>query len=405
VKTNQGLDVPIVAVGKLGYPDLAEQALRDNKCDMVMLGRPLLADPEWPNKAYKGECKTIRPCIGCQEGCLNEFVEGGHPQCAINPRTAFEDEYSYEISKAVIKKKIAVIGAGPSGITMAETLLARGHQVDLYEKEKQIGGVVVPGSVPKIKYEIKNYLEWLSGSVDTMKLNPNFKLHLNTSMNALSLKQKAYDVIVTANGASQSKPPVEGINSKHVYSAISILNDASLIKDATDVVVIGGGVVGAEVAYYLSYELSKKVKVVEMDKYIMNHVCTANRGHMIHYLELSKVELLNMTKLIKIEDDKVIVEQNIHRNVPNPYITWSPILPENILNPLDKLHVVKNVTKIRELKADAVIIATGSRSQNELYYDCVNQHAAMEIYNIGDSLKSGRVFEAVRGAYRKGRNI
>jgi len=405
IKSNKGLEVPIVGVGKLGYPDLAEQALRDKKCDMVMLGRPLLADPEWPNKAYAGKCKDIRPCIGCQEGCLNEFVEGGHPQCAINPRTAFEEEYTQEIPLAPVKKKVAIVGAGPAGITMAETLLARGHQVDLYEKENKLGGVVVPGSVPLIKYEIKNYLDWLNGCVETMKNNIDFKLHLNTTVDAEYLKNKGYDVIVTANGARQVNPPVEGIDRKNVFSAIAVLNDASLIKDARDVVVVGGGVVGAELAYYLTYELNKNVKVVEMDKYIMNHACTANRGHIIHYLEQAKVELLNMTTLKKIEDGKVIVEQNVHKNVPNPYITWSPILPENVENPMDKLRVIKNEITIRELKADAVILATGNRSQNELYYACLEQHAALEIFNIGDSLKGARVFEAVRGAYRKGRTI
>ena len=91
ILSNAGLRVPVVAVGKLGYPDLAEQALRDGDCDMVMLARPLLADPEWPNKAYAGSVLDIRPCIGDQEGCLNEIVEGGHPQCAVNPRTGFED--------------------------------------------------------------------------------------------------------------------------------------------------------------------------------------------------------------------------------------------------------------------------------------------------------------------------
>ena len=210
---------------------------------------------------------------------------------------------------------------------------------------------------------------------------------------------------MTANGARQVNPPVEGIDRKNVFSAIAVLNDASLIKDARDVIVIGGGVVGAELAYYLTYELNKNVKVIEMDKYIMNHACTANRGHLIHYLEQAKVELLNMTTLRRIEDGKVIVEQNVHKHVPNPYITWSPILPENVENPMDKLRAIKNETTIRELNADAVILATGNRSQNELYFACVEQHAAPEIFNIGDSLKGARVFEAVRCAYRKGRTI
>ncbi len=405
IKSNKGIDVPVVAVGKLGYPDMAEKALREDKCDMVMLGRPLLADAEWPNKAYAGKCSEIRPCIGCQEGCLNEFVEGGHPQCAVNARTAFEEEYTPEVQKADIAKNIAVVGAGPAGITMAETLLARGHRVDLYEKSSQLGGTIIPGSIPMIKYEIKNYLEWLRGCVSKMQNEDAFKLYLDTEVDSAFLKSKVYDVIVTANGTRQVKPPVPGIDSKNVFGAIDVLNHPELLADASDVVVIGGGVVGAEVAYYLTYELAKKVKVVEMDKYIMNHACTSNRGHLIHYLEQAGVELLNMTTLQKVDGDKVVVEQNVHKNVPNPYITWSPILPENIENPMDLLRSIKSELKIRELKADAVVVAAGNRSQNELYFNCIADHAAPEIYNIGDSLKGARVFEAVRGAYRKARSI
>lgn len=405
IKSNLGVEVPVVAVGKLGYPDLAEKALRDGACDMVMLGRPLLADPQWPNKAYAGKNKEILPCIGCQEGCLNEFVEGGHPQCAVNARTAFEEEYAAEIAKAPISKKVAVVGAGPAGITMADVLIKRGHTVDLYEKSGRIGGSVNPGSIPKIKYEFKNYLTWLKNTVDKLEKNENFKLHLNTEMTADKLKDADYDVIITANGARQVKPPVDGVDGKNVYYGVDILENPALVADAKDVVVIGGGVVGAEVAYFLSYEHGKQVKVVEMDKFIMNHVCTANRGHLIHYLEKVGVELLNMTTLKKIEGGKVIVEQNTHKNVPNPYNTWSPILPENVENPLDALKPIKYVPVTKELSADAVILATGNRSNNELYRECVDKHVAEEIYNIGDSQRGARVWDAVRGAYRKGVNI
>ena len=133
ILSNAGVEVPVVAVGKLGYPDLAEKVLRDEMCDMVMLGRPLLADPEWPNKAYSGAVDTICPCIGCQEGCINEFVDGGHPQCAVNPRTAFEHMYPETPAPAQTVKKIAVIGAGPAGVTAAVTLAKRGQ--DVYKRQ------------------------------------------------------------------------------------------------------------------------------------------------------------------------------------------------------------------------------------------------------------------------------
>lgn len=403
IKSNKGIPVPVVAVGKLGYPDLAEKSLRDDKCDMVMLGRPLLADPDWCNKAYNGEVENIRPCIGCQEACLNEFVEGGHPQCAVNPRTAFEEEYSREIPKAEKKKYVAVIGAGPAGVVAAETLIKRGHAVDLYEK-KEIGGNLIPGSKARIKYEVDNYLDYLYNVVVNLKKNSDFTV-IKGNAQMESLRAKGYDAIFVATGAKQLRPRVEGIDGDNVHFAVEVLRKPELVKNAQNIVVVGGGVVGAETAYFLKYEYNKNVTVLEMDKYIMNHACTANRGHIIHYLEDAGVELLNCTKLLSIDGNKVRVLQNIHKNVPDPYVTWQPILPENVRNPLDILTKIGDDYKEKTIFCDMVVLATGVASDSELYYECVKGHAAKEIYNIGDSFKSARVFEAVRSAYRCARNI
>lgn len=403
IKSNKGLEVPVVAVGKLGYPDLAEELLRDEKCDMIMLGRPLLADADWPQKAYEGRVSDIRPCIGCQEGCINEFVEGGHPQCAVSPRTAFEEEYSEEIPKADIIKKCAVVGGGPAGIVAAKTLIARGHSVDLYESDT-LGGNVFPGSRAKIKYEMKNYLDYLILEVEKLKKLESFNL-INKKADLKTLKAKEYDVIITATGARQCKPPVEGVDNENVVFAVDVLKDPSIVKDAEKIVVIGGGVVGAETAYFLKYEYDKNVTVVEMDKYIMNHTCTANRGHIIHYLEEAGVELLNCTKLVKIEGNEVTVAENVHKSRPNPYNTWSPILPENIENPMDMLRPYKEILVEKKLNADMVVMAAGVRGNNELYFECVKENAAKEVYNVGDSAKGAKVLDAVRGAYRKARSI
>ncbi|HRU84177.1 MAG: FAD-dependent oxidoreductase [Christensenellales bacterium] len=408
IKSNKGLEVPVVGVGKLGYPDLAEKALRDNKCDMVMLGRPLLADPDWCNKAYAGKVADIRPCIGCQEACINEFVEGGHPQCAVNPRTAFEEEYSREIPKAAQVKKCAVIGAGPAGVTAAEALIARGHKVDLYEKAEIIGGNLIPAAKGKIKYEVKNYLDYLAGVVEKLKKNTSFKLFLGTAATAAALKEKGYDVILTATGSSQCKPPekfVPGINSENVLFAVDVINNPDLVKDAQKIVVIGGGIVGAETAYMLRYEMNKDVKVVEMQKYFMNHACTANRGHIIRYLEKGGVELINCAMLKKIEGNKVYIAKNVHKRVPDPYNTWAPILPENVENPMDLLKPFGEVIEERILEADKVLLAMGVSPKSALYTELVSEHAAPEIYNVGDSFRGARIFEAVRGAYRKAVSI
>ena len=404
IKSNKGQEVPIVAVGKLGYPDLAEEALRDNKCDMVMLGRPLLADPDWVNKTYKGETMSIRPCIGCQEGCLNEFVEGGHPQCAVNPLTSFEWEFPNEVTPSETKKKCLVIGAGPSGIMMSKTLLRRGHSVALVEKEDHIGGQLIEASVAKIKYEMKNYLHFLEEEVNKLKENKDFKLELSKEVKLEEIKDK-YDVIICATGAKEIKPNISGADKKNVFLADEIFKNPAKLNDFEKIIVAGGGMVGCEMAYFLRYELNKKVTVIEMDKYMMNHLCTANRSHLIHYLDEGKVELRNMTKLLKINDNSIEVMVNTSKNKPNPYVCWAPILPENIENPIDKLKPIKDEWKKDELKMDALILALGSRSEIALYDELVKAHAAKEIYKIGDAIKPGRVWEATRTAFRKGAKI
>lgn len=140
-----------------------------------------------------------------------------------------------------------------------------------------------------------------------------------------------------------------------------------------------------------------------MDKFIMNHTCTANRGHIIHYLEEKGVKLFNCTKLSKVEKDGVAVERNMHKNVPDPYNTWAPILPENVINPMEKK--IKPQFVKEKIKCDKVVLAMGVAPENALFYQLMNDNAAAEIYNLGDSFKGGKVFEAVRSAYRKAVSI
>ncbi|MHB1417146.1 MAG: oxidoreductase, partial [Chloroflexota bacterium] len=193
IRSNAGLPVPVVAVGKLGYPDLAERALREGYADLVMLARPLLADPQWPNKAYAGRVREIRPCIGDQEGCLNEFLEGGHPQCAVNPRSAFEDVFSSTPPVAPTPKKVAVVGAGPASILCACTAAERGHAVTLYEKAARAGGKTVPGSVPRIKFDVANYLRYLDTLLDMTAERHALTVKYETEATPGMLKEQGFD--------------------------------------------------------------------------------------------------------------------------------------------------------------------------------------------------------------------
>ncbi|MEG2938882.1 MAG: FAD-dependent oxidoreductase, partial [Oscillospiraceae bacterium] len=397
IVSNAGVEVPVVAVGKLGYPDLAEKALRDGQCDMVMLGRPLLADPEWCNKAYAGDVDKICPCIGCQEGCINEFVEGGHPQCAVNARTGFEDVLSAQLIPAAKPKKIGVVGAGPAGINFAVTASRRGHTVDLIEKSDKIGGKVIPGSVPKIKYDFENYLKYLRAEVKEAQSLDSFTLKLNTEATNDWLAKQKYDVVVFANGTSSGTPPIPGIESVKTVQATDLLLNPELIGDAKNVVVVGGGVVGCETAYWLAYELECKVKVVEMLKHFMEGACTANRGHLIHYMNKAGVGLINCAKVTSFDIGKVNISRNISKGVPDPYNTWQPILPENIPNPLEKK--MGPETKDETLDADLVVLAMGGRPNDAPFLAAQKENVAPELYNIGDSFAAGRVLEANRAAY------
>ncbi len=403
IRSNAGVEVPIVGVGKLGYPDLAEQALRDEKCDMIMLARPLLADPEWPNKAYAGKVSDIIPCIGCQEACIREFVEGGHPQCAVNPRTAFEHLFSKELELAKEPKKVAVVGAGPAGICAAQVLIERGHRVELFEKNKALGGALIAAGVPKIKYELKNYATYLEGVVEKLKKHPNFTLNLGKTATLPELKKGKYQAIITATGAQQHFAKIPGIELKNVITVTEALKNPKIFKDVSKVVIIGGGDSGCETAYWLRYELKKEVALVEMLPTLMTHTCTANRGHILHYLEKGGVRVLNMTKVLEITHNSVIVSRNTHKKVPNPYNTWQPVLPENIHNPFAPK--IKDKGETEALDADLVIFAAGTKPDNSLYFDLVADNAAPEIHNIGDSFQPGKVFGAIKSAYRTAKDI
>lgn len=398
IKTNQGMPVVIVAVGKLGNPDLAEQTLRDQTSDMIMLSRPLLADPYWPKKVYMNHIKDIRPCIGDHEGCLAQLALGGHPHCAVNPRTAFEDIYG-ETLLTDKPKKIAVVGAGPGGVMTAITLCDRGHQVTLYDKQSRIGGMLLAGGQPKIKYEIQNYISYLEHQVNRRKI----KQILNTLVGESTLIGKGYDMIILSTGSKPWLPTIKGINHSHVISGIEFLNHSEKYLDDTHYVVVGGADVGCEIAHKLSYEHNKQVTVIEMGPYFMPKTCTSNRNFMIHHLEKKQVQLLNSTRLHEIHKDHVDVKRNQSSTVPSPYVSWLPLLPDNIVNPFKKS--IKEDIVIEKIKADRIIMATGMRSEDTLYEIFKKKHTATEVFHLGDAFEPGRVLEAVKAGYRLGRTL
>jgi len=403
ILTNAGLEVPIVAVGKLGYPDLAEQALREKQCDLVMLARPLLADPQWPNKVYSGKIEDIVPCIGDQEGCINEFIHGGHPQCAVNPRTGFEEIFSRELPPAAMVKDVVVVGAGPAGISCACAAAARGHRVTMFERNDRAGGALLAGSVPRFKYDVKNYVEYLNHNLQKTQAEYNLKVEFKRAADLELLTGLKPDTIIIAAGSRNCKLPIQGIDLPHVVQAADLLKNFSLAIGKKSALIIGGGDVGCETAYYLACEKEMKVTVVEMLPYLMKDSCTANRGHILHSLQKAGVILWNCARVEAIEEEGVTVVRNISTTVPYPYNTWAPVLPDNIKNPLEKPIRLKE--QMEKLEVDLVILACGVVPDDRLYEELVSGMAASEILHIGDAFSIGGVFEATKAGYRVGRTI
>jgi 2-enoate reductase len=403
VRSNAGLEVPVVAVGKLGYPDLAERALREGACDMVMLARPLLADPAWPRKAYAGRVAEIVPCIGDQEACLNEFIHGGHLQCAVNPRTGFEERWSRALPLAAVPRRVAVVGAGPAGITAACVAAVRGHQVTLLERRDRPGGMLLAGSVPRIKFDVANYLayleEWLQRSSEAHELEVNF----GTEATAESLQFGGFDALVLCTGGRPAVPPAEGIDLPQVVQAVDLLLDPGKAYGASQVIVVGGGDVGCETAHFLANERGKRVTVIEMLPHFMAGSCTANRGYLIHYLERQGVTLWNCTRLQRVEPGGVVVVRNISDTVPSPYVTWQPVLPKNVVNPLARPIRVEEREVMVE--ADLVVLATGLIPDDSLYHACQCQRVAPEIHNAGDSFAPATIAQATKAGYALGRSL
>lgn len=397
IKSNAGVDVPVVAVGKLGYPDIAEKAIRDGDCDMVMLARPLLADPDWCSKAFAGNVEEIRPCIGCQEGCVNEFILGGHPQCAVNPRTGFEERFPESFTPAEKKKQIAVVGGGPAGVTFALIAAKRGHHVTLYEKSEKLGGKIAVGSIPKIKFDLRNYLAYLEKQMELCQERYQLEVHRNTTVTTELLKEKAYDSVIFAYRTKEIFPPFEGREEANLILGTELLEHPEKAEGAENILIVGGGVVGCETAHWLANEYGKHVTVLEMMPHFMTGVCTANRGHLLHYLEKAGVQLFNCTKVKALAKDGVYVEQNQSSTVPDPYNTWQPLLPPNIPNPMEK--TIKEEIVEKKIPADLIVLAMGGKADETFFFEAGEEHLAKEMYNIGDSSRAGRVLEAVRGAY------
>ena len=237
--------IPLVATNRINTPEVAEQLLADGFCDMVSMARPFLADPNFVRKAAEGRADEINTCIGCNQACLDHTFGGKITSCLVNPRACHETELV--IAPTAKPKRIAVVGAGPAGLSFAVTAAERGHTVELFDSASEIGGQFniakkVPGK--EEFYETLRYF-------DRQLALRGVKVSLNTRVTADALKVEGFDEVVLATGVTPRTPDIDGVNHPKVMSYLDVLRDNKPVGKS--VAVIGAGGIGFDVSEYLTH--------------------------------------------------------------------------------------------------------------------------------------------------------
>ncbi|MDN7675626.1 NADPH-dependent 2,4-dienoyl-CoA reductase [Burkholderia oklahomensis] len=236
--------IPLIATNRINTPDVAERLLADGYCDMVSMARPFLADSQFVRKAREGRADEINTCIGCNQACLDHIFSGKITSCLVNPRACHETELVIE--PAATRKRIAVVGAGPAGLSFAVTAAERGHDVELFEASSEIGGQFnIAKKVPG-KEEFHETLRYFQRQIELRGV----KLHLNTRVDVARLAGGGFDEIVLATGVVPRLPDIDGIDRANVLGYLDVLRDGRPV--GANVAVIGAGGIGFDVSEYLT---------------------------------------------------------------------------------------------------------------------------------------------------------
>ena len=290
--------IPVITVGRIRTPEMANEVIEDKKADLVSMGRALIADPFLPKKAREGKVEEIIPCISCNRCILS--IRKGDLQCSVNPETGRES--TLVVKKAEHPKKVWVIGGGPGGMKAAEISARRGHRVTLYEARDQLGGQFLLAAMPPHKQVLRELVTYLWRQID----KHGVKTVLNKSFDLKLLEKGKPDAVIVATGSKPLIPEIEGIQKAKVFNVWEALSKPGPLGQR--VLVVGGGGVGAEVADFLS-EKGKKVTLVEMREAIALDLV----GHLQHYLDLrlrnKEVQVLTSAKALRFEEDGLWVEE------------------------------------------------------------------------------------------------
>ena len=301
----KAVKVPIIAVGAIHDPFLAEEALQRKQADLIAMGRGLIADPELPNKIRSGRLEDIRTCLRCNEGCSSRIRQSKTQRCAINAEVG--RERSMRIHPASRPKRVCVIGGGPAGMEAARVLALRGHRVTLIEKEKELGGLLRYATVPDFKGELRSFLQYLKTQVK--KLGVEVLLERRADLELV--RDLKPDSVVLAAGSAMAAPQIPGVQKSFVANALELLSGK--FQPGGRVVIAGGAAMGCEIAAHLG-ALGKKVTVVEMLGDLALDLESRSRLALLQLLKERGVETLTTWKLEKIDEGGVLLsDRNSNR--------------------------------------------------------------------------------------------
>ena len=353
----KAVNVPVSAVGRIVDADMAARVIESGMADIVAMGRPLLADPDWGTKIAAGKACDIRRCISCNKGCTDAIQNRQFLSCVLNAENGYENTRS--IQPAAQKKKIAVLGGGPAGLEAARVAALRGHDVTLFERTTTLGGQLNIACVPPRKEEMRRATQDLIHAV----CNAGVHLCMGQTRTAEQLKDAGFEAVINAVGAHSAAPRIPGIDSVNVADAWKVLAGEQQVYGT--VAVIGGGMVGCETAEYLAAR-GCKVSVIEMMDKIAAGESTTILPTLLENYKTYGVEQYPSHKVKEFRMDAVVCENKDGAEVTIP--------------------------------CDYIVLAMGARS-NE--FDAAALEAAnIPVYSIGDAAgKAADISNAIRTGY------
>jgi len=351
----KAVNIPVLGQGNLNDPEVAEKALSEGKVDYAGLAHQLLADPHWSNKVREGRTYDIAPCIGCNE-CLLAGFSGKHYYCAVNPLCFAEKDYQLP-PKCGNKKSVLIVGGGPGGMQAAITAAERGFKVELWEKTNRLGGNLWAAGLPTFKSPVLAYIEYLSTQVHRHRIT----VRMNKEAIAEEIIAANFDKVILATGSTNIVPTISGV--ERAINAEDVL--LGKVSPGKNVVVIGGGLVGSEVAAYAK-EKSEKVTIIEqMDDILMlvQH-CRNNDQYLRDMIKHREIDVIASATVTDIASGKVVYEKD---------------------------------EKVLEVLCDQVIIAVGYHANNSLEDALEDKVKSLSV--VGDANEPRKIMDAVHEAY------